>query len=184
MLVSVSMAIVVACSGGTSGSNQGTNVEGSSELDPAPDFLFVPYTGSGDLGASSLRLSDLAGTPVVLNFWAPLCPPCRAEMPDLQEFHEEFKDRVTLLGLDVGRYTGLGDRADALKLLDELDVTYPTASTSDGAAVRRYEIFVMPTTFFINAKGEIFRKWAGVLDKKALIQISEEMLAEQEGRTS
>ena len=55
-----------------------------------------------------VRLSDLRGRPIVLNFWAGLCPPCRAEMPNLQAFYEKFGDQVTLLGLDVGPFTGLG----------------------------------------------------------------------------
>ena len=189
VLTSVSMALVMACTGG-SGSDQGddddlgTSVVGKSGLDPNLDFPFEVYTGSDRLGGSSLKLSDLAGTPIVLNFWAGLCPPCRAEMPDLQEFDNEFKDRVVLLGIDVGPFTGLGDRADALALLDLLDVTYPTGFTSDETVAERYRLFSMPTTFFINAEGKQFSMWPGLLTKKRLIQVTEEMLAEHSESTS
>ena len=54
-----------------------------------------------------------------------LSVPCRAEMPQFQAFHEEFKDQVTLLGIDLGPFTGLGSHEDADELLQELGVTYP-----------------------------------------------------------
>ncbi|MBI2855397.1 MAG: TlpA family protein disulfide reductase [Chloroflexi bacterium] len=189
-MVCVSVAVVVACSDGSSGGDPGdggdtgTNIEGDPKLDPAPDILLSAYTGKDRLGGSLLALSDLAGTPVVLNFWAALCPPCTAEMPDLQEFYDEFQDRLIVLGVDVGRYTGLGDRQDAVKLLDRLDITYPTAFDRGGTSVQLYEVLNMPTTFFITPKGEIFRKWPGVINKKSLVKISEEMLAAHSGSAS
>ena len=190
LLVILSVAIVVACTGGGYGDGQrdddtDTNNEEVPELDSAPDFTMSPYTGEDRLGSSRFpRLSELAGTPVVLNFWAALCPPCTAEMPDLQEFYDEFEDKVIVLGVDVGRYTGLGERTDALKLLDSLGITYPTAFDVDGTTVGNYEVLNMPSTFFITAKSEIFRKWTGVINKKSLVKITEEMLARDAGSTS
>ena len=65
--------------------------------EPNPnDFAFTLYQGQEELGAESLNFSDLQGKPVVLNFWAGLCPPCRAEMPEFQEFYEDYNDRVVL----------------------------------------------------------------------------------------
>ena len=104
----------------------------------AQDLSFTLYQGSDVLGEGNLTISSLQGKPLVLNFWAGLCPPCRAEMPDLQEFYEENKDRVNLLGIDVGQFTGLGDQASAKALLEELDVTYPAGFTNDGGVMRDY----------------------------------------------
>ncbi len=64
---------------------------GSGDL--APNFSFTLYQGEDKLGAEKLDLAQLHGKPIVLNFWAGLCPPCRAEMPDLQSFYDESKDQ-------------------------------------------------------------------------------------------
>jgi thiol-disulfide isomerase/thioredoxin len=150
---------------------------GGSTGNPAPDFSFALYQGQGEIGASSLNLSDLKGRPVVLNFWAGLCPPCRAEMPDLQLFHNDFKDKVTLVGIDLGRQTGLGGQNDAVSLLNLLEVTYPAGFTDDASVVQQYEVLAMPTTVFINSRGEVFRKWGGLLTVGVLTDVTNEMLA-------
>jgi len=113
---------------------------------------------------------------VVLNFWAGLLPPSRAEMPDLQLFHNEFKDRVTLIGIDLGRQTGLGSQSDAVSLLNQLGITYPAGFTDDASVVQRYEVLAMPTTYFITSQGGIFRKWSGLTSKDILVKIVDEML--------
>jgi thiol-disulfide isomerase/thioredoxin len=149
----------------------------TSGLDPAPDFRFTLYQGQEDLGAGDLSFSDLRGKAVVLNFWAGLCPPCRAEMPHFQEFYNEYSDRVTLFGLDVGPFTGLGSSQNAQDLLKELNITYPAGFTSDEKVIRDYEVLGMPVTVFITADGEIFRHWSGVLSKDKLEEITDDMLA-------
>ena len=148
-----------------------------SSLEPAPGFRFSLYQGEEVLGAGELSLADLRGKPVVLNFWAGLCPPCRAEMPDLQEFYADYDNEVILFGLDVGPFfSRLGSRQDGKDLLKELEVSYPAGSTSDSEVVREYEILGMPSTFFITADGKIFRKWTGLLTKDKLAEIVHEML--------
>ena len=134
-------------------------------------------------GEGNLTISSLQGKPLVINFWAGLCPPCRAEMPDLQEFYDENKDRVNLLGIDVGQFTGLGDQASAKALLEELNVTYPVGFTNDGGVMRDYKILGMPTTIFIDSKGETFRHWGGVLTKDTWTRVTNEMI-EQDSATS
>ena len=146
-------------------------------LKPAPEFQFSLYQGEASLGGSVASLSDLRGKPLVLNFWAGLCPPCRAEMPDLQEFYDEFGDSVTLFGLDIGPFTGLGTNRDGRELLEELGVSYPAGSTTDETVVRDYEILGMPSTVFITHDGKIFDKWTGLLNRDVLVKKSAEMLA-------
>jgi thiol-disulfide isomerase/thioredoxin len=173
ILVGVVLAVALLGGDGTSAPDTG------SSADTAPDFSFTLYQGQGQLGAEKLNLLDLQGTPVVVNFWAGLCPPCRAEMPDLQEFHEEFKDRVTLVGVDLGQFTGLGSPQDAQELLTSLAVTYPAGFTSDSGVISRYQVLSMPTTVFINSKGEIFKKWSGALNGDVLAKVTEEMLDQE-----
>ena len=182
-VATVLAVLLAACSsaadpGVSSGGSPANSSSGSSPAGEklAQDLSSTLYQGSDVLGEGNLTNSSLQGKPLVLNFWAGLCPPCRAEMPDLQEFYEENKDRENLLGIDVGQFTGLGDQASAKALLEELDVTYPAGFTNDGGVMRDYKILGMPPTVFIDSKGETFRHWGGVLNKDLLTKVTNEML--------
>lgn len=180
------LAFLMAACGGDSGDaedqlpsiSSGTEIDMSVEEDLADNFTFTLYQGEDKLGASELDLAQLRGNPVVLNFWAGLCPPCIAEMPDLQIFYDQFKDRVTLIGIDLGRFTGLGSEQDARDLLQRLDVTYPAGFTSDAGVVSDFRILGMPTTFFIRADGTIFKKWSGALNEDVLAKQTNAMLGQ------
>ena len=102
-------------------------------------------------------------------------------MPDFEAFHREFGDRVTVLGIDVGQYLNLGTEDDAQTLLADLDISYPAGYTGDDAVIRKYEVLGMPTTVFINSRGEVFRQWGGILDREVLQDITNEMLAGEAG---
>ena len=161
--------LLVACTGGQGGSaaTGGT---------AAPDLPIALYQGADALGGSEIQLSALQGRAVVLNFWAGLCPPCRAEMPDIEEFHQEYQDRVTTVGVDVGEFMGLGNQEDARQLLTDLGVTYPAGYTMHRGVIADYNVLSMPTTVFITPDGGIFRKWSGILDRDALTKVTDEML--------
>ena len=145
----------------------------------APDFSFKLFQGEETLGGSELSLSDVAGQPIVLNFWARFCGPCWSEMPELQDFYEEQQGRLRLLGIDVGQFTGLGSPKDAGKLLDALGVTYPAGYTDDADVVSNYRIRAMPTTIFIDSKGVVFQTWTGAINRQQLEAIVDDMLAEE-----
>ena len=164
-VVVVIALVVVFASGG-----------GSAE---ASDFSFTLYQGTQELGSKDMELSRLEGRPVVLNFWAGLCPPCRAEMPQFQQFYDEFKDDVTLVGIDIGPFMRLGSHQDAEDLLRELGVTYPAGFTNDGSVPRKYGVTAMPTTVFIKPNGEIFDKRSGAIDRNILARITTDMMADQ-----
>lgn len=162
----VVVAFAVASSSGSSG-------VGAS----APDFDFSLYQGASEVGFPEGNLAALHGRPMVLNFWAGLCPPCRAEMPQFQVFYEEFKDDIMLLGIDIGPFMGLGSHRDADALLRELGVTYPTGWTDDGSVPRQYGVTGMPTTVFIKSNGEIFEKSVGAIDANFLARATRELMA-------
>ena len=143
----------------------------------APDFRFKLFQGDESLGKSELNLSEVAGQPIVLNFWARLCGPCWSEMPELQDFFEERGDQLQLLGIDVGQFTGLGLPKDAGKLLDALGVTYPAGYTDDASVVSKYRIRAMPTTVFIDSDGVVFHSWTGAINRQQLDAVVERMLA-------
>ncbi len=174
MTVILALALSVGCAVGFDGNNGGS--AGASETRVA-DFTISLYQGQEELGAEEISLSDLAGKPLVLNYWAGLCPPCRAEMPEFQEFRDKYEGRVTLVGVDLGQFLMLGSKEDARKLLAELGVTYAAGFTDDAQVLESHRVLGLPTTIFVAADGTLHKKWDGVLNLEKLSEIAEEMLA-------
>ena len=144
------------------------------------DFEFVVYQGEDVLGGSELSFSEVfdQGKPVVLNFWAGLCPPCRAEMPGFQAVHEQHGEEFILLGLDVGPFMNLGSNQSARDLLRELGITYPTARALDRGPVVQYVVVAMPTTVFFTPDGKVQRSHQGLLAQSRMNSFVEELIRE------
>ena len=168
------LLFAAACSGGAA----------PDDAAPVPDFPIILYQGADDVGVDAmgdsvlLMLSDLRGQPVVLNFWAGLCPPCRAEMPEFQRFADAYAGRALVVGVDLGQFFSLGSQEDAKRLLNDLGVSYPAGYTDDASVVRELLITGLPATLFITADGALHRKWTGVLNEAKLAEIADEMLAQ------
>lgn len=155
---------------GLSGTSPGgPGAASSPEATRERSFPIVAYRGADALGAEVVDFGQLLGkgTPVVLNFWAGQCPPCRAEMPDFQKVHDRYADEFLLVGVDIGPFIGLGTRESAIALLDELDIRYPTAYALDAGAVRDNQVLAMPTTIFYDAAGVEVGRHAGLLTEQA-----------------
>lgn len=142
------------------------------------DFSIEFYQGQEALGTETALLSELHGRPTVLNFWAGLCPPCRAEMPEFQAFADEYADRALVIGVDLGQFFFLGTQDDAEQLLSELNVCYPAGYTDDANVLPELGVTGLPATFFIASDGSLHRKWLGVLNGEKLAEITDEMLAQ------
>ena len=168
------LLVLIGCSGEQGAPGDKDPVESEGQV---ADFKISLYQGQEELGAEELSLSDLRGKPFVLNYWAGLCPPCRAEMPEFQDFRDEYEGRVTLIGVDMGKFLGLGSKEDARKLLDELGVTYAAGFTDDPGVVESHRVLGLPTTIFVAADGTLHKKWDGVLNLSKLSEIADEMLA-------
>lgn len=113
--------------------------------DSAPAFDLVSLTGE------RIRLSDLQGKPVVLNFWATWCDPCRAEMPDFQSVYQQYRDQ----GLQLYAIN-LGESAVAVEhFLRQISVDLPVLLDLNDKAQEAYRILPIPTTFFIDSTGTI-----------------------------
>ena len=118
---------------------------------PAPEFTLP--TLDGEL----LALSDLQGQPVVLNFWATWCGPCRAEMPELQRLHEQLGPAgVVVLG--VNQQESIQDVASYRQ---DLGVDFPTVLDQRLGVSREYAVNSLPTTFFIDREGTIRNMFIG-----------------------
>ena len=146
------------------------------------DFPIEVYRGEEILGAMELQFSEVLskGRPIVLNFFAGLCPPCRAEMPDFQAVSVEYQDEVTIFSLDIGPFVGLGSRQTGKDLVEELGLTYPTGSTAEAGVVRAYRVLGMPTTVFITSDGKVANTWSGFLNRRKMTELIEDLL-EREG---
>jgi thiol-disulfide isomerase/thioredoxin len=158
LLASIALLAILAACGDDESS------EGAGELEH--DFAFIPYQSIGDPeSGDEMMFSELFedGNPVVLNFWAGQCPPCRAEMPYFQALADEYSEEFTLIGIDVGVFTGLGTEQNALDLLEELNITYPAGRAVDREPLLDYSATGMPTTIFFNGDGEVVDKRIGLI---------------------
>jgi peroxiredoxin len=117
--------------------------DGPSIGEPAPDFVLEGTDGE------TVKLSDLQGQPVWINFWATWCPPCRGELPDIQKLFEEKGD-AGLVVLAIN-FEELGDQAQ--DVFDELGLTMPVLLDSDGSIFEQYRLRGLPDSFFVDSDG-------------------------------
>ena len=133
---------------------------------PAPDFTLTTFEGN------KISLGDLKGKPVVINFWASWCPPCRIEAPLLERTWRTFKNHgVVFIGVDIQ-----DELEDALAYLREFNVIYPNGPDPTGEISIDYGVSGLPVTFFVSKQGEITRRWVGAIEKRVLIDSIEEIL--------
>jgi peroxiredoxin len=135
----------------------------------APDFELLDRDGN------LIRLSDLLGKVVVVNFWASWCPPCRDEMPALQAISQEYADQgLVVLGVNT---TYTDSREDALEFVDTLDLTFPILFDENGEVTERlYGVFGLPVTFWIKPDGTIHSINVGPSNQEEMAELAELLL--------
>ncbi|MGD9734738.1 MAG: TlpA family protein disulfide reductase [Solirubrobacterales bacterium] len=139
------------------------------ELEPAPAFTLPVLANGAPLGKADgepLSLSELRGRPVILNFWASWCDPCKREAPILEGAWRAGRAKgVVVLGLDVQDLSG-----NALDFIADYRQTYPHVRDKGDATYRDYGLTGVPETFFIDRQGRVRVHWVGEIDADQVAQ--------------
>jgi peroxiredoxin len=134
---------------------------------PAPDFTLQTVDGT------PLRLSDLKGKPIFMNFWATWCVPCREEMPAMQELYEQYRDRgLVILAVNMEE-----DQARVRRWIDQGGFTYTFVLDSEGQQLKRYNVNAAPTSYFIDRDGVIRDLKLGAISRAEMETKVEKLLA-------
>ncbi|MGD9093249.1 MAG: TlpA disulfide reductase family protein [Anaerolineales bacterium] len=134
----------------------------------APDFRL--QTTSGDM----IALSDYHDQPVLINIWASWCPPCRAEMPAMEQVYKEYQDQgFVVLAVNA---TNQDNPSLALSFAEENNLTFPILLDMEGVVSRQYNVQSLPTSFFIDRFGKIQEIVVGGPMAEALLRIRTEQL--------
>jgi cytochrome c biogenesis protein CcmG/thiol:disulfide interchange protein DsbE len=126
----------------------------------APNFEAAYLTTPGTFELSSLR-----GKPVLLNFWASWCPPCKDETPLLEDAYARYGDDVEFVGIDIR-----DARDDALEFIETYDVSYPQVRDEALRVYEQYGLTGQPESFFIDQNGIVVQHVKGPLSRELLYQ--------------
>lgn len=137
----------------------------AAQRSPAPALSHpAPAFAVSTVGGDEFSTAALDGKPMVVNFWATWCGPCRKEMPALESASQRYADRVAFIGIDQGE-----DAETIRAFADELGVTFPLGLDLEQAVgADLYNVSGLPTTFFVDAQGIIRRVWMGEMNSITL----------------
>ena len=171
ILPAIALALGVILAGFPLEETSQQSTAGSYRLVDTPAFDFTLST----LDGAEVSLSQFYGQPVLINFWASWCLPCREEMPELVRSYEDHKaEGLMILGVNL---TYSDTLPDAQAFASEFNITFPILLDKDGAVAERlYRIPGVPTSIFVNRDGMIERIQVGVMTARQIDQYIAEIL--------
>jgi len=129
-------------------------------LDPVPDTPAAPAFELTAADGSAFRFDDMRGKPVVVNFWATWCPPCRAEMPSMQRAWQQVREEgIGVVAINVGE-----DRETIEQFTSEVPVDFPLPMDTDSEVVQSWPVRGLPTTFVVDPEGRLVYRAEGERD--------------------
>ena len=120
------------------------------------------------IDGGSFNSEEFKGTPLVINFWYPSCPPCAKELPTLVKIDNESKYNVKFVGIV---HNSLVDKKeDSIRLINKFKIEYENIYDKNGDLVDNFNVLGFPTTLFFDSDHELSKKWTGYLDEENLIE--------------
>lgn len=141
--------------------------------DTAPDFTLTDQYGN------THTLSDYKGKTVFLNFWATWCPPCKGEMPEIQEIYESYGENdsdVIVLGIASPDYGREKDEETVAAFLEENGYSFPVVMDTGGLYAYTYGVSAYPTTFMIDKEGNVYGYVTGQMSREIMESIIEQTI--------
>lgn len=139
------------------------------EEEKAPDFTVFDSDGN------EVSLSDNIGKPVIINFWASWCSPCKTELPYFNSAYEEYKDDIVFMMINLT--DGLSETTEKVKdFISENEYSFPVYYDTESSAASAYETMYIPLTVFINEKGEVEDSHVGMMSEAALYNYIDQLL--------
>ncbi len=132
------------------------------EGDEAPDFQLKQINSNNE--AETIRLSELEGKGVMLNFWGTWCKPCESEMPYMQKLYPEYKEK----GVEIVAVSLDSTELVVNRFIEKYDLTFPIPHDKDSQVQDLYKVGPIPSTIFINPEGEIVEVINGALTLERL----------------
>ena len=134
----------------------------------APAFSLESFSGG------TVSLADFEGQPVIINFWASWCAPCRQEMPALETTWQLFRERdLVVVGINLPKSD---PEESARAFLDEFGISYPNVFDMRGFTAIDYGVSGIPVTFFVDREGVVTRRFVGTLTDGSLMVWTEELV--------
>ena len=125
----------------------------SSPLEAAQVGFLAPDFTLSSLHYQEISLANLKGGPIVLNFWASWCPPCKAEMPAFQEAFQEYSESdLQIIAINATNQDSL---TEVTQFIEEYEISFPIPLDQSGAVSKDYLVHSLPTTYFIDKNGII-----------------------------
>ena len=141
---------------------------------PQEDVIPAPNFGAYDADGNRVQLTDYIGKPIVLNFWASWCGPCRKEMPHFEQAYRDMGQDVTFLMVNM---TANGETQEsAQSFLDDSGYTFPVLFDLDMEAAYNYGVYSLPMTVFIDENGNVQDLAIGAIDEATLLSKIDKIL--------